>query len=33
MEDEGLTELYSYDNDFDRVDGVTRLEPSGAGSQ
>jgi len=27
MEDEGVTELYSYDTDFDRVGGITRVEP------
>ena len=27
MEQEGITELYSYDGDFDRVAGVQRVEP------
>ena len=27
MERRGLTEIYSYDRDFDGVEGVTRLEP------
>lgn len=27
MERAGEAELYSYDRDFDRIDGVTRLEP------
>jgi predicted nucleic acid-binding protein len=27
MEDAGGTELYSYDRDFDRVEGVTGVEP------
>ncbi len=27
MKAEGATEIYSYDTDFDRVDGITRLEP------
>lgn len=27
MEDEGVSELYSYDTDFDRVGGITRVEP------
>ena len=27
MEQQGLTEIYSYDRDFDGVEGVTRLEP------
>jgi predicted nucleic acid-binding protein len=27
MEADGLTELYSYDRDFDRVSTVTRIEP------
>lgn len=27
MEADGLTELYSYDRDFDRVSAVTRIEP------
>ena len=28
MERQGITEIYSYDRDFDRVSGITRLEPS-----
>ena len=27
MEAEGITELYSYDTDFDGIEGVRRLEP------
>ena len=27
MEAQGITEIYSYDRDFDRVPSVTRLEP------
>lgn len=27
MEQQGVTEIYSYDRDFDRVDGITRVEP------
>ena len=27
MERQGVTELYSYDRDFERVPGITRLEP------
>ena len=27
MERQGITDLYSYDRDFERVPGVTRLEP------
>ena len=27
MERQGITALYSYDRDFERVPGVTRLEP------
>jgi predicted nucleic acid-binding protein len=27
MERQKVTEVYSYDRDFDQVDGVTRLEP------
>lgn len=27
MEKEGISELYSYDTDFDRVEGIGRLEP------
>ena len=27
MESEGLTEVYSYDTDLDRVDGLRRIEP------
>ncbi|MDP6550430.1 MAG: type II toxin-antitoxin system VapC family toxin [Dehalococcoidia bacterium] len=29
MESRGLTEVYSYDTDFDRVEGITRVEPEG----
>ena len=29
MESRGLTEVYSYDTDFDRVDGISRVEPEG----
>jgi len=28
MERQGITELLSYDRDFDRVPGVARVEPS-----
>jgi uncharacterized protein len=27
MENEGITELYSYDTDFDRIPGINRVEP------
>ncbi len=27
MESHGITEVYSYDKDFDKVTGITRLEP------
>jgi len=27
MENEGITELYSYDRGFDRISGITRIEP------
>jgi predicted nucleic acid-binding protein len=27
MEQQGITELYSYDEDFDQVAGIRRLEP------
>ena len=27
MERQGVTDLYSYDRDFERVPGITRLEP------
>lgn len=27
LEVAGLTEVYSYDRDWDRIDGVTRVEP------
>ena len=27
MEQQGIAEIYSYDRDFDRVDGIARLEP------
>lgn len=29
MEARGLNEVYSYDSDFDRVPGITRVEPEG----
>ncbi len=28
METQGLTELYSWDTDYDKVPGITRLEPA-----
>lgn len=28
MESRGLNEIYSYDTDFDRIEGVTRVEPA-----
>ncbi len=28
MERQGLTEIYSYDTDFDRIDGIARVEPA-----
>ena len=27
MQNEGIAELYSYDRDFDRISGITRIEP------
>jgi len=27
MEDQGVTEIYSYDTDFDGAEGINRLEP------
>ncbi len=27
MESAGLTEVYSYDSDFDRIEGIVRVEP------
>jgi len=27
LKDKGIEELYSYDPHFDRIDGLTRLEP------
>lgn len=27
MESQGLSEVFSYDTDFDRVDGLSRIEP------
>lgn len=27
MESRGITEVYSYDTDFDAIDGITRIEP------
>ncbi|MBI4322082.1 MAG: PIN domain-containing protein [Chloroflexi bacterium] len=29
MQRRGLTEIYSWDTDFDRIDGVVRVEPGG----
>ncbi len=29
METRGITEVYSYDTDFDRVEGISRVEPEG----
>ena len=29
MESRGITEVYSYDSDFDRIPGITRVEPEG----
>ncbi len=29
MEARGLNEVYSYDSDFDRIPGITRVEPEG----
>ena len=29
MESRGITEIYSYDTDFDRVEGISRVEPEG----
>ena len=29
MASQGLTEIYSYDTDFDRVEGIRRVEPVG----
>jgi predicted nucleic-acid-binding protein len=31
MADEGTTSVYSFDRDFDRLPGITRLEPGEAG--
>ena len=28
MEARGLNEVYSYDTDFDRIEGIARLEPA-----
>ncbi len=28
MESRGLDEVYSYDTDFDRIEGISRIEPS-----
>jgi predicted nucleic acid-binding protein len=27
MEDEGLTEIITFDEDFDRIPGIIRIEP------
>lgn len=29
MEGRGITEVYSYDTDFDRIPGISRVEPEG----
>ena len=29
MRARGINEVYSYDTDFDRVDGISRVEPEG----
>ena len=29
MENRGITKVYSYDSDFDRIEGITRVEPVG----
>jgi len=29
MENRGITEVYSYETDFDRITGITRVEPEG----
>ena len=29
MESRGVTEVYSYDTDFDQIEGITRVEPEG----
>ena len=29
MESRGITEVYSYDTDFDRIEGIKRVEPAG----
>ena len=29
MESRGLNEIYSYDTDFDRMEGISRVEPEG----
>ena len=28
----GITEIYSWDKDFDRIDGITRIEPTEGGA-
>ena len=28
----GITEIYSWDKDFDRIDGITRIEPAADGA-
>ncbi|PKB84231.1 MAG: hypothetical protein BZY88_00435 [SAR202 cluster bacterium Io17-Chloro-G9] len=29
MENQGITEVYSYDSDFDHIEGISRVEPLG----
>jgi uncharacterized protein len=29
MQSKGITEVYSWDTDFDRIKGITRIEPAG----
>jgi predicted nucleic acid-binding protein len=29
MQAQGMTEVYSWDEDFDRIEGITRVEPEG----
>jgi predicted nucleic acid-binding protein len=33
MQSRGITEVYSWDTDFDRIEGLTRIEPAGVSEE
>jgi predicted nucleic acid-binding protein len=33
MQAKGITEVYSWDEDFDRIEGITRIEPAGVSEE